>query len=318
MATVQTRQPLRPSHMRSQPVRMAKVFDDPEAVLQLVRDLAPYYTVGTYYNGGTADPGSMDPPWFLTEPDCPLLVQNPNWIAAAHQAFDAGIVKPIRCVVNLNPPAPASPPHLDLPVFRGFSAPQVPIWLLMSMTHSGLFLDGLVPLASGVAWFWRGGGGEFEYWPDGPGGGSCSERPPMWNTGVMADNEVMWHRVGAIGTGQQQASSPPSVAGDTRMHWAGEGWEARQGDSLLAHFPADQVRISFVWKAYVFRDEAHLHSFEDRACDLDLDTVTGMLCDDLAERGLPSRRPADPLNDPQWRELLLGTYTAPFAPPTAS
>lgn len=318
MATAKVRQPLRPSHMRSRPVRMDKVFDDPDAVLQLVRDLAPYYTVGTYYNGGKADPGSMDPPWFLTEPDCPLLVQNPNWVAAAHEAFDAGIVKPIRCVVNLNPPAPASPPHLDLPVFRGFSAPQVPIWLLMSMTHSGLFLDWLVPLASGVAWFWRGAGGDFEYWPGIPAGSGISERPPMWNKGVIADNEVMWHRVGAIGTLQQQALRPTTVPGDARMHWTRHGWEARQGERQLARFSANEVRISFVWKAYVFRDEDHLRSFEDKAYDLDLDTVVDMLCADLAARALPSRRPGDPLDDPEWRRLLLGTYTTPFAGLTAS
>lgn len=304
--------------MRSRPVRMYKVFDDPDAILQLVRELAPYDTVGCYYNGGVGDPEGIDPPWFLVEPDCQQLVQNPNWIAAAHEAFGAGIVKPIRCVVNLNPPAPASPPHLDLPVFRGFSAPQVPIWLLMSMANSGLFLDWLVPLASGVAWFWRGTGGEFEYWPEGPTGSSLCERPPMWNSGVMADNEVMWHRVGAIGTTAQQAASPSTVPGDARMHCSAEGWEARQGNRPLAQFTADEVRISFVWKAYVFRDEAHVRSFEDRAYDLDLETVVDMLCADLAKRGLPSTRPADPLNDGEWRQLLSGTYTTPFANLTAS
>lgn len=314
MATAQTRsQPLRPQHMRSRPVRMDKVFDDPDAVLRLVRELGPYDTVGCYYNGGTPDPLGVDPPWFLVEPDCPLLVANPNWIAAAHEAFDAGLVKPIRCVVNLNPPAPASPPHLDLPVFRGFSAPRMPIWLLMSMTHSRLFLDWLVPLASGVAWFWRGAGGVFEYWPDGPMQDSVCESPPMWNSGVMADNEVMWHRVGAIGTAREQAGSPPTVPGDARMLCTDEGWEARRGEHSLARFSADQVRISFVWKAYVFRDEPHLASFEDKAYDLDLDTVVDMLCADLAERGLASRHPSDPLGDPAWRQVLTEAYAAPSA-----
>lgn len=318
MATARIRQPLRPSYMRSRPVRMDKVFDDPEAILALVRELAPFDTVGCYYNGGIADPEGTDPPWFLVEPDCPLLVQNHNWIAAARQAFDAGIVKPIRCVVNLNPPAPGSPPHLDLPVFRGFSAPQMPIWLLMSMANSGLFLDWLVPLASCIAWFWRGAGGEFEYWPEGPKGSSLRVRPPMWNTGVMADNEAMWHRVGAIGTAQQQVSSPATVPGDARMHGCEGGWEARRGDRLLARFTNDEVRISFVWKAYVFRDEEHVRSFEDRAYDLDLETVVDMFCADLAGRGLSSRRPADPLGDAGWRRLLQGTYTTPFAEVTAS
>ena len=106
------RQALRPQGMRSKPVRMSKLFDDPEPVLQLIRELAPYRPVGYYYNGGKPNPDGVDVPWFLDEPDSALLVQNPRWSAAAREAFAAEIVRPIRCVVNLNPPAPASPPPM--------------------------------------------------------------------------------------------------------------------------------------------------------------------------------------------------------------
>src|SRR5438094_10031021 len=265
------RQALRPKGIRSKPVRMERVFDDPDEVLRFVRALAPYKTVGTYYNGGDSNPEGLDPPWFLVEPDSDLLVQNPHWIAAAQEAFDAEIVRPIRCVVNLNTPAPASPPHLDLPVFRGFSAPQVPIWLLMSMSRSGLFLDWLVPLASGIGWFWRGEGGAFEYWPDGPQGSSVSERPPMWNIGVMSDNEAMWHRVGAIGTTERQSELIAGVPSTAQMHPSERGWEVRQEDRVLASYTSEDVRISFVWKGYAFKDEAHLASFAERSYELDLD-----------------------------------------------
>lgn len=306
------RQALRPQGIRSRPVRMAKVFDDPEAVLQLVRDLAPYRTVGTYYNDGRPDADGMDPPWFLAEPDSALLVQNSNWVVAAREAFGAEVVRPIRCVVNLNPPAPASPPHVDLPVFRGFSAPEVPIWLLMSMSRSTLFLDWLVPLASGIAWFWRGEGGGFEYWPDGPEGPSISEQPPLWNVGVMSDNEVMWHRVGAIGSAARQAELGGEVPATAQMHCSGEGWQIRHDGRAIASYAPDEVRISLVWKGYVFKDEVHLASFEDSAYDLDLDQVVELFREDLSARGLPSHRPADPLGDAEWRMLLEQAYVCPF------
>ena len=306
------RQALRPKGIRSKPVRMERVFDDPDEALRLVRDLAPYKTVGTYYNGGESDPNGFDPPWFLDEPDCDWLIQNPNWIAAAREAFDAKIVRPIRCVVNLNAPAPASPPHLDLPVFRGFEAPQVPIWLLMSMSRSGLFLDWMVPLASGIAWFWRGEGGGFDYWPDGPQGTSVSVQPPMWNIGVMSDNEAMWHRVGAIGPTERQSELATGVPGTAQMHLSESGWEIRQEARALASYTPEEVRISFVWKGYVFKDEAHLASFEDSSYDLDLDQVVDIFSEDLATRGCPSRRPADPFTDAEWRKVLEDSYLPPL------
>jgi hypothetical protein len=306
------RQALRPEGLRSKPVRMAKVFDDPEAALELVDALAPYSPVGTYYNGGQPNADGSDIPWFLDEPDSELLVQNPRWIAAAHEAFDAAIVRPIRRVVNVNAPAPIGPPHIDLPVFRGFSAPRIPIWLLMSMARSRLFLDWMVPLASGIAWFWRGAGGEFEYWPDGPGGASVAERAPLWNVGVMSDNEVMWHRVGAIGPAARQDELAGGIPADAQLHRTGEGWEIRHGDRAIVAYAPQEVRISFVWKAYVFKDDAHLASFEDSKYDLDLDQVVAIFDDDLARRGVSAPRPADPLADGDWRDLLDRTYVSPF------
>jgi hypothetical protein len=306
------RKALRPEGIRSKPIRMARVFDDPEAVLRLVRDLAPYSTVGTYYNGGQPNPDGVDPPWFLVEPDSALIIDNPNWIVAAREAFGAGIVHPIRCVVNLNPSAPASPPHLDLPVFRGFSAPRIPIWLLMCMSHSRLFLDWLVPLASGIAWFWRGQGGEFEYWPDGSDGAPASENAPLWNVGVMSDNEAMWHRVGAIGPAECQSELAGGVPGTAQMHCADVGWEIRDADRVVASYGAEDVRISIVWKGYVFKDEAHLASFEDSAYDLDLDLVVEIFRDNLAARGLPSHRPTDPMTDKGWQALVQEAYVSPF------
>jgi hypothetical protein len=179
------------------------------------------------------------------------------------------------------------------------------------MGRSSLFFDWLVPLASGVAWFWRGKGGEFEYWPEGLSGPAARESTPLWNVGVMSDNEVMWHRVGAIGTPERQAELPDGVAGTAKMHWPGSGWEIREGNRSIAFYSPEEVRVSLVWKGYVFKDESHLASFEDRSYDLDLEQVLGIFSDDLVARNVQLPQSADILTDPDWQRVLEKTYRSP-------
>ena len=88
--------------------------------------------------------------------------------------------------------------------------------------------------------------------------------------------------------------------------------------AYTAAFDIDDVVTAIYTKIvrhqpYVFRDEEHVRSFEHKAYELDLAAVIDMLCADLAKRGLPSRRPEDPQDDAEWRQPILGTYTAPFA-----
>lgn len=224
-------------------------------------------------------------------------MHNPNWFAAAREAFGAEIIRPIHVTLNLNAPAPLGPPHIDQPAFRGFTDAQAPIWLLMAMSRSRLFLPWLVPVASGLVWFWRGEGGGFEYWPDGPEGRPSIEQPPMWNTGVMSDNEVMWHRVREFGAAGEQEALARSLRASALVHWTGKDWEIRQDGATLMRLAPDEMRISLLWKAYVFKDEAHLSSFEDSSYDLDLGQVVEIFCDDLVKRGLLVHQPADPLGD---------------------
>lgn len=303
---------LRPEGLRSRPVRMDPVFDDPDAILALMRRRAPYKTL-LGFTGHDSVYGTADVPWFMDQTtDEPLLMHNPRWIEAAREAFDAEIVRPMNCTLNVNAPAKSGPPHLDLPVYRGLKLPEAPMWLLTNMSRSRLFLPWLVPLATGLMWFWRGAGGEFEYWPDGPDAPSVCARAPLWNVGVMSDNEVMWHRVGAIGAEERRAELVGSLPSRARIHSVGEGWELREDDHHIASYGRDEIRLSLVWKAYVFKDAAHLASFEDKAYDLDLDTVVDIYAEDLEKRGIDAPRPRDPLADPEWRKLIERVYRTPF------
>jgi hypothetical protein len=315
---VATVERLRPAAMQSRPVRLERIFDDPDAVVRLVRERSPYVTMAAYHQMEHTLGGPRTQPFFRGLFGDEVLLQNPRWLAAARESFAAEIVRPFKCLVQLNGPMPATGVHVDMPLYRGFSAPQVPVWLMMNMTYSGLFQDWMIPIASGLAWFYRGAGGSFACWADGAEAPPALERAPLWNCGVVGDNEFMFHGVTPIGTAADRAALQGALRASDRLWAAGrDGWEIRDGERVAHRLEAGQVRISLLWKAYVFRDARHLASFEDRSMDLTADQVVEIYLADLAGRGVRAPRPADPFGDRDWRRLLESTYPQPLSPHAA-
>lgn len=306
---------LRPAAMQSYPVRLDKVFDDPDAIVSLIQDRGPYKTIAAYHHMEDTLGGSRTQPFFRGDFDDAVLLHNPHWIEAARKSFNAEIVRPFKCLAQLNAPMTGTGVHVDLPLFRGFGAPQMPVWLLMNMSYSGLFHDWMVPVASGLAWFYKGPGGAFAYWPDGIEAFPSLERSPLWNRGVMSDNEYMFHGVSPIGTQEDRQRIQGTLGAGDLLHHAGEGaWEIRDGDRVVHRLAPEQVRISVLWKAHVFRDERHLASFEDPTMNLTLDQVVELYLEDLASKGVQTGRPSDPLEDPEWKKVLEETYPQPLSP----
>src|SRR5262245_20280308 len=304
--------PLRANAIQVDPLRLERVFDDPDRVIAALERQAPFPTLAKYHGFRAGDSlyGGPTLPWFRTHLADELFLQNPRWIAGAKRAFGAKIVRPLRCILNVNTAAPAGAAHLDLPTFRGSHTWPPHVWLLMAMSYSGLFAPWMVPIASGLAWFYRGVGGEFEYWPEGPGRPAQRETPPLWNVGQISDNEYMWHRVGAIGR-PEDVPAPGVVQRESLLHHAGgAAWEIRDGDEVKLRTDLEQLRISLLWKAFVFPDEAQLASFENHDADLDLAQVTEIFCADLSRRGIRFERPRDPLRDPAWEKLIVASYPA--------
>lgn len=310
LATASRIEPLRPAIVRSHPVRIPRVFDDPDKVLRLIAEGGPYSTTAKYHNlGETLGAKAASAPWFKTHLNHTELLENPRWINAAREAFGADIVRPLTVALNLNAATPLGVPHLDLPRFRGFGAPAMPVWLLLNMAHSGLFHDWMLPFASGLCWFNRDESGAFEYWPDGLNAPSMIEPAPMWNRGVVGDNEFMWHRTGAIGTDEEQQQVRARMRYDNTLHALPDGgWEMRNNDEVLCRFAPGRIRISLLWKANVFTNESHLASFEDQRLNLTIEKVVDLYIADLGERGHRVSVPSDPLSDVNWRELLQSVY----------
>lgn len=305
----------RPRAMQSQPVLMDPVFDDAGETIRLIRASGPFQTLLAHH-GGTVD-SAYDMPMFRHAMTDDVFMHNPRWIEAAKQSFGAGIVEPARCLLNLYAPTEELSAHTDLPTYRGFTPSAETRHLLMAMINSQLFFDWMVPFASGLVWFWRGEGGAFLYWADGKHAPPQVMHPPFWNCGLMSDNEAMYHAVSAVGPAADRARFTQMIKRTDLMHAVGEAeWEVTGDTHPPVRFGPDEVRISLLWRARVFRDEAHRDSFADSAYDLTPERIAEVFSEDLERRGVAFDEPSDPL-DAEWQEFLAQAYPPQFTPATA-
>ena len=68
------------------------------------------------------------------------------------------------------------------------------------------------------------------------------------------------------------------------------------------------MRVSILWKALAFVDDADARRYDDHEDDLDVGTIVRILREDLAARGIAVDEPADPFTDPDWSRALTSTY----------
>jgi hypothetical protein len=156
---------------------------------------------------------------------------------------------PSTIAINVNAPMPAGAIHVDIPSFRGGTRDRYPIQLLQVMGSSGLFEPWRIIEAGAVVWFYEGAGGEFDYWPEGLIGFMQSERQPLTNRALVADNDRMYHRIGWIG---EPTSKIPIISPAVQIeHISGAGWVISDGGREVQRYPDEQIRISILWKGRV-------------------------------------------------------------------
>ena len=100
--------------------------------------------------------------------------------------------------------------------------------------------------------------------------------------------------------------------GQLRLHAVGEdAWEMHDRGAIEA-FGADEVRVSILWKAYAFANQAAVDAYHNHASDLDGRMVAEIFATDLRARGHAVTAPGDPVGDAAWKALLQRTYMATF------
>ena len=305
----------------ARPLRIEPAFADREHVLSLFYDCAPYPVLGVYVPDGVDDTptGKTLPdavmPWFRGNwamggaalvDGAESILHNDRFLEAARAAFATRIVRPRTIAVNLTTPMPAGAPHVDIPSFRGATREHYPLRFLAAMGESRLFEHWRVVEAGAISWFYDGPGGSFDYWPDGLDGAMSCETAPFGNIAIIADNDRMFHRIGEVGS---RASTRPLIGLDAQIQALGTGdWEIVEKGRSVATYPPGQVRLSVLWKAEVFADDAaEREALADR---LSLDRVMEILRVDLRRRGTEFVEPGDPLKSEPWIATLREAYYA--------
>jgi len=320
------------------PLLLDRVFDDPAAIEDLLVRHAPYWNQVRYTPAGTRAAAATMPaghPFALEGGAPPLfrgdwlqwpqqvdgvteLVEAPVLLDGARRLFDGASAAPTFLYVNLTAPMPqVDAGHVDVPSFRGLTRPATPGWLLLAMHRSGLFERWAVRTATAVVWFYEGLGGQLRYWPDGPAGPSALA-DPVPNTAIVGDNDNMFHRVEAIGDPELWRAVPRT----SELHHAGgDRWEIRDGDTTVATYRFDQLRVSLSWKAAVALDDAEVRRLRWEADvavagtsdRLALEQAVRTLIEALSERGHWDGRPAT-VEDPAFVEAVMATWPRAVPP----
>jgi hypothetical protein len=128
----------------------------------------------------------------------------------------------------------------------------------------------------------------------------------------MSDNEAMYHAVAPTGSAEARDRFAGQLGREDRLWPLEDGaWEIRDDRRAAARFDEGELRMSLLWKARVFRDEAHRASFDDDRFDLTPERIAEVFLADLAARGLAVKEPSDP-HDPAWQDMLVEMYPQTF------
>lgn len=247
---------------------------------------------------------------------------NPSFINAAKSYWNAEYAKPQMMLFNINGPCPnRDPGHLDSPSFRGLRYENAPTWLVSVMGKSGLFRDYLIKMAQVITWFSRDEHSGFTYWPNGPLKAPKRVLPPIYNRGVVVQNEMLMHRGEANGPLDQQVPAgldfDTVFAGDasSRDHWV-----LKNGDAIIARHHTEDLRFLVHWSAEVFEDYDELKKNMDHSDDLTVEKAIDMMVDDLGKKGVKLDIPSEPLHDAAFIGALNAGYDlgGPAAYPEAA
>jgi hypothetical protein len=244
----------------------------------------------------------------ITAPGIEVLLHHVGLADAARQLHGRDVIEPAIVYANVLLPGQELAVHTDVPEFRGANRKVLPQWLLVVMHHAGLFEAWRMPIATGIAYFGGGKGGDLAYYPEGAAGRAATYAPAH-NTAALLDTDTLFHGVDRV-LGDERALG--DVRPGMRLTFDGDGrWSVRDGDRIVASYDEDEVRLSVSWKAYCFADDAERSAWFGHSDDLSLEMILARLCDDLRARG---QLDGDPPPDAELGKLLIDTYVQFPAP----
>lgn len=249
-------------------------------------------------------------------PEIEDCFHNSKFLDLVRGYWKADYAQPDNMLFNINGPCVShDPAHIDATAFRGIDQQNAPIWLMNTMTKSGLFKPWQRKKAQVIGWFYKGTvGGGFTYWPEGPKAAPKRIPAPMWNRAVVVENEMMFHRAEPNGPVDQRM--PKGLAFESLFGAdpdVADGWQITTDGQVIQSVPAQEMRFLVHWGADIFMDYEELKKVKEHTDDLSHDQVFDMFIADLRERGQTFEVPTDPVRDPAFIRLLTQVYD-PGAP----
>ncbi len=233
----------------------------------------------------------------------------------AREYWSAPYVRPTLMLFNLcGPHHSGLNAHLDAVSFRGIRIENSPVWLQNVMGRSGLFSEHLVKMAQVITWWYRGENGTFTYWPDGPLGNPRRLDHPLWNRGVVVQNEMMFHRGDPVGRpGDREV---PGLKHRSLIDYdeARDDWVIATDGEAIRRYRPEEMRLLVHWSAEVYADREEVKVSMDHSEDLTHEIVFSRLLADMRDRGVKVSEPSDPLHDQEFIRALTATYS--IAPKT--
>ena len=292
-------------HYSDPPILLREVIEDVGDVVRLLERNAPYTPLGGWYRPGADLDEPTSPMWFqndwvhadLRVQGSELFLFHERVTQAARDFYGAEVIVPHSVYVNLMAAIGKSgPAHTDNPRFHGRDRSNTPMWLLRTMLWSGLFDRYSIVQATSIWWMNDVEGGGLLYWPDGPDEPPREHVGDMANTALVGDNHGMFHQVGPVGPFDQgtrlvtpRAELAPAADG------SGE-WDVTDRDAVRYQAPLEQYRVSVLWKADVYRNEAEQR--RQMAETLSISEVARIFDRDLEEKGADARLDLDRIEDP--------------------
>jgi len=302
-------------HYSDPPILLRDVIEDVGDVVRLLERNAPYTPLGGWYRPDADLDAPTSPMWFqndwvhanLRVEGSELFLFHKRVTQAARDFYGAEVIVPHSVYVNLMAALERSgPAHTDNPRFHGRDRSDTPMWMLRAMLWSGLFDRYAIVQATSIWWMNDVEGGGLLYWPDGP------DKPPhehvgdMANTALVGDNHGMFHQVEPVGPFDQgtrlvtpRAQLAP--AADDRSEWA-----VTDRGEVRYQAPLEQYRVSVLWKADVYRNEAEQR--RQMADTLSIPDVARIFDRDLKEKGADVRIDLDRLDDPGLSTAVNAAY----------
>jgi len=229
--------------------------------------------------------------------------------------WHAEYAKPTLMLFNIcGPHQSGLSPHLDATTFRGIRIENSPVWLQNIMAKSGLFTEHIVNMAQVITWWYRGEAGTFTYWPDGPLGPPKVLETPMWNRGVVVQNELMFHRGDPVGRRDERGTEGLKHRSMFVYRVDSGDWVITTDGDVIRRYSPEQIRFLVHWNAEVYRDMDEVKKVMDHTDDLTHERVFDTLITDMRSKGVTVAEPSDPLHDDDFIHALLSTYT--IAPTT--